>query len=127
VTYHDPCYLSRRNGICDEPRQVLRSIPGLELVEMERSGQDTLCCGGGGGRMWMETAGSERFSVLRVQEAAETGADVLVTCCPHCLSCLEASLSAVGGSKVRVMDLAEVARLALQSRAATSDAASRRP
>lgn len=126
VTYHDPCYLSRRNGICDEPRRVLRSIPGLQLVEMERSGQDTLCCGGGGGRMWVETAGSERFSVLRVREAAETGAEVLVTCCPYCLSCLEASLSAVGKSKLRVMDLAEVAHLAIQGRAATSGAASKR-
>jgi Fe-S oxidoreductase len=127
VTYHDPCYLSRRNGICDEPRQVLRSIPGLELVEMERSGQDTLCCGGGGGRMWMETAGGERFSDLRMREAAETGAEVMVTCCPYCLSCLEASLSAVDGSRLRVMDLAEVAHLALQGQAATSDVASRRP
>jgi Fe-S oxidoreductase len=115
VTYHDPCYLSRRNGICDEPRQVLESIPCLQLVEMERSREDTLCCGGGGGRMWMETAAGERFSDLRIKEAAETGAEVVVTCCPHCISCLENSLSLVGKSKLRVMDLAEVAHLALQS------------
>jgi Fe-S oxidoreductase len=126
VTYHDPCYLSRRNGICDEPRQVLQSIPGLQLVEMERSRDDTLCCGGGGGRMWMETAAGERFSDLRIQEAAETGAEVVVTCCPHCLSCLEDSLNVIGKSKLRVMELAEIAHLALQSQAVTSDVASGR-
>jgi Fe-S oxidoreductase len=126
VTYHDPCYLSRRNGICDEPRQVLQSIPGLELVEMERSREDTLCCGGGGGRMWMETAAGERFSDLRIPEAAATGAEVVVTCCPHCLSCLEDSLNVIGKGKLRVMDLAEVAQLALQSQAATSGVASGR-
>ncbi len=126
VTYHDPCYLSRRNGICDEPRQVLQSIPGLELLEMERSREDTLCCGGGGGRMWMETAAGERFSDLRIPEAAETGAEVVVTCCPHCLSCLEDSLNVVDKSKLRVMELAEVAHLALQSEAVASDAASGR-
>jgi Fe-S oxidoreductase len=126
VTYHDPCYLSRRNGICDEPRQVLQSIPGLELVEMERSREDTLCCGGGGGRMWMETAAGERFSDLRIPEAAATGAEVVVTCCPHCLSCLEDSLNVIGKGKLRVMELAEVAQLALQSQAATSGVASGR-
>jgi Fe-S oxidoreductase len=126
VTYHDPCYLSRRNGICDEPRQVLQSIPGLELVEMERSREDTLCCGGGGGRMWMETAAGERFSDLRIPEAAATGAEVVVTCCPHCLSCLEDSLNVIGKGKLRVMELAEVAQLALESEAATSGAASGR-
>ncbi|MGQ9572072.1 MAG: (Fe-S)-binding protein [Dehalococcoidia bacterium] len=126
VTYHDPCYLSRRNDVCDEPRQVLQSIPGLELVEMERIRDDTLCCGGGGGRMWMETAAGERFSDLRVEEAAETGAEVVVTCCPYCIACLEDSLRAVGKSKLRVMDLAEVAQLALQGQAVTGEAASRR-
>jgi Fe-S oxidoreductase len=126
VTYHDPCYLSRRNGICDEPRQVLQSIPGLELVEMERSREDTLCCGGGGGRMWMETPAGERLSDLRIPEAAATGAEVVVTCCPYCLSCLEDSLSVIGKEKLRVLDLAEVAHMALQSEAVASDAASGR-
>jgi Fe-S oxidoreductase len=126
VTYHDPCYLSRRNGICDEPRQVLQSIPGLELLEMERSREDTLCCGGGGGRMWMETAAGERFSDLRIPEAAATGAEVVVTCCPYCLSCLEDSLNVIGKGKLQVMELAEVAHLALQSEAVASDAASGR-
>jgi Fe-S oxidoreductase len=112
VTFHDPCYLARHNDETEAPRQVLNAIPGIESVEMPRSRADTLCCGGGGGRMWQETPPGERFSDLRVQEAAETGAEVLVTACPHCISCLEDSL-ATAGAEMRVMDLAEVAAAAL--------------
>jgi Fe-S oxidoreductase len=118
VTYHDPCYLSRRNGVYDEPRRILAAIPGIEMVEMERSGMDTLCCGGGGGRMWMETAAGERFSDLRVKEAADTGAEVIVTSCPHCISCLDDSLAGIAGSGLRVLDLAEVVQMALQAKGA---------
>jgi len=112
VTFHDPCYLGRRNDVYDPPRQVLAAVPNLELVEMPRSRQDALCCGGGGGRMWMETKAGERFADLRVQEAAETGADVLVTACPHCIACLEDSLK-LAGSPMRVMDVVEVVAAAL--------------
>ncbi|MFQ5879045.1 MAG: (Fe-S)-binding protein [Dehalococcoidia bacterium] len=112
VTFHDPCYLGRRNGIFDAPRQVLAAIPGLEVVEMARSRRDALCCGGGGGRMWMETKAGERFGDLRVQEAAETGAEILVTACPHCIACLEDSLK-LRGSDLQVLDVAEVAAVAL--------------
>ena len=107
VTFHDPCYLSRRNRVLEPPRQVLSAIPGLELVEMARSGEGTLCCGGGGGRMWMDTKAGERFSDLRVQEAAGTGAQVLVTACPHCIACLEDSVK-FSKQGLRVMDLAEL-------------------
>jgi Fe-S oxidoreductase len=112
ASFHDPCYLGRRNGIYDPPRRVLSAIPNLELVEMPRSREEALCCGGGGGRMWMETKAGERFSDVRVQEAVETGADVLVTACPHCITCLEDSLKQ-SGSAMRVMDLAELAAAAL--------------
>lgn len=115
VTFHDPCYLGRRNDVYDPPREILAAIPGLEVVEMPRSRQDALCCGGGGGRMWMDTKAGERFGDLRVQEAAETGADVLVTACPHCIACLEDSLKQ-SGSAMRVMDVAELAAAALTAK-----------
>ena len=66
VTYHDPCYLGRHNGIYDEPREVLKKVPGLELNEMPESRMDSLCCGGGGGRVWMETVKGE--TILRPQD-----------------------------------------------------------
>jgi len=112
VTFHDPCYLSRRNGVQAEPRQVLAAIPGLEIVEMARSGEGTLCCGGGGGRMWMETKAGERFADLRVEEALGSGAEILVTACPHCIACLEDGVK-LSGRELRVMDLAELAASAL--------------
>lgn len=89
VTYHDPCYLGRHNGIYDEPRGVLKKIPGLELIEMAESREDGLCCGMGGGRVWMETPKSERFSNLRLEEAVEIGAGELVTSCPYCITNFE--------------------------------------
>jgi Fe-S oxidoreductase len=91
VTYHDPCYLGRHNGIYDEPREVLKKIPGLELNEMPDSLEDSLCCGGGGGRIWMETPKGERFSDLRLEQAMEVGAEVLVTSCPYCIANFEDS------------------------------------
>jgi Fe-S oxidoreductase len=113
VTFHDPCYLGRRNDVYDPPRQVLAAIPGLDIVEMPRSRDDALCCGGGGGRMWMDTKAGERFSDLRTREAIDTGADLLVTACPHCIACLEDSLKQ-SGSGMRVMDVAELAAAALE-------------
>ena len=91
VTWHDPCYLGRHNGIYDEPREVLKKIPGLELNEMPESREDSLCCGGGGGRIWMETPKGERFSDLRVEQAVGIGAEVLVTSCPYCITNFEES------------------------------------
>jgi Fe-S oxidoreductase len=112
LTFHDPCYLGRANGVYDEPRKVLSAIPGVTLVEMTRSRADALCCGGGGGRMWIDTKAGERFGDLRVADVAETGAEILVTACPHCIACLEDSLK-MAGSNVRVMDVAEVVAAAL--------------
>jgi Fe-S oxidoreductase len=91
VTYHDPCYLGRHNGIYDEPREALEKVPGIDLIEMPDSREDSLCCGGGGGRIWMETPKGERFSDLRVEQAVEVGAEVLVTSCPYCITHFEDS------------------------------------
>ncbi len=91
VTYHDPCYLGRHNGLYDAPRELLRAIPGLSLVEMADHRKDSLCCGGGGGRIWMDTPKEERFSDLRLDQARCAGADVLATACPYCITNFEES------------------------------------
>jgi Fe-S oxidoreductase len=91
VTYHDPCYLGRHNNVYDEPRNVLKKIPGLEFLEMADSRKNSLCCGGGGGRIWMDTPKEERFSDLRLVQASEAGAQVLATSCPYCITNFEES------------------------------------
>ncbi len=91
VTYHDPCYMGRHNDVYDEPRDVLKAVSGLELVEMPDFGKDSLCCGGGGGRIWMDTPKEERFSDLRLEQAKAAGAEVLVTACPYCITNFEES------------------------------------
>lgn len=109
VAYHDACYLGRHNGIYDEPRQVLESIPGLELVEMYNHHDNSLCCGGGGGGVWHETKKGERFSDMRVEQALEAGANVLAAACPYCLVMFEDSvLSSDEIEVIQIMDIAEL-------------------
>lgn len=109
VTYHDPCYMGRHNGIYDEPRDVLKGILGLELVEMPDSRRDSLCCGGGGGRIWMDTPKEERFSDLRLQQAKEVGAEDLVTACPYCITNFEESrLNLDYDNVIEVKDITEI-------------------
>jgi Fe-S oxidoreductase len=111
VAYHDPCYLGRHNGIYNEPREVLRNIPGLELIEMADSMDESLCCGGGGGRIWMETPKEERFSDLRVEQAVEAGAEVLVTSCPYCITNFEDSrLTLEVSDVIKIKDITEIIR-----------------
>jgi Fe-S oxidoreductase len=109
VTWHDPCYLGRHNGIFEEPRDVLRQIPGLELDEMADSGKDSLCCGGGGGRIWMETVKGERFSDLRIEQAVDVGAEVLATSCPYCITNFEDSrLNSEHADAIEIKDITEI-------------------
>lgn len=109
VTYHDPCYLGRHNGVYDEPREVLGKIPGLELEEMIDTRADSLCCGGGGGRIWMETPKGERFSDLRLDQAMEVGAEELVTCCPYCITNFEDSrLNLDNADVIAIKDITEI-------------------
>jgi Fe-S oxidoreductase len=109
VTYHDPCYLGRHNGIYDEPRAILERIPGLELTEMPDHHAKSLCCGGGGGGIWMEVPKEERFANLRMEQARETGAEVLVTSCPYCISNFEESRLTLGlGEVLEVRDITEI-------------------
>jgi Fe-S oxidoreductase len=109
VAYHDPCYLGRHNGIFEEPRGILKKVPGLELAELPESRIDSLCCGGGGGRVWMETQKGERFSDLRMEQAIGVGAEVLVTSCPYCITMFEDSrLTLNVTEKIEVKDITEI-------------------
>ncbi len=122
ITYHDPCYLGRHNGIYDEPREVLKKVPGLELVEMIESREESLCCGGGGGRIWMETPKNERFSDLRVKQAADTGAEELVTACPYCITNFEDSRLTMEYEKViKIKDITEIIRDAISETEETDE------
>jgi Fe-S oxidoreductase len=108
VAYHDPCYLGRHNGIFDEPRDVLKKA-GVDLVEMADCRLDSLCCGGGGGRIWMETPKGERFSDLRIEQAVSVGAEVLATSCPYCITNFEDSrLNREDGPTLEIRDIAEI-------------------
>ncbi len=115
VTYHDPCYLGRHNGVYEQPRQALQSVPGLQLKEMSENRKNSFCCCGGGGRIWMETPKGERFSDLRLEQAAVTGAQVMVTACPYCTTNFEDSrLSRPdGGASIEIKDITEIIREAI--------------
>jgi len=109
VTYHDPCYLGRHNGIYEEPREILKSIPGLKFAELPDSHKDSLCCGMGGGRIWIDTKMPERFSNLRMEQAIELKSEVLVTACPYCIDALEESRSGLNyEDKILVKDITEI-------------------
>jgi Fe-S oxidoreductase len=109
VAYHDPCYLGRHNGIFEEPRGILNKVPGLKLEELPECRIDSLCCGGGGGRVWMETQKGERFSDLRMEQALGVGAEVLVTACPYCITMFEDSrLTLNATEKIEVKDITEI-------------------
>ena len=114
VTYHDSCCLGRYAGIYDEPRQVLESIPGLKLVEMRDIRQNSLCCGGCAGRLWLETKKGERFADLRIDQALETGASTLAIACPYCmLNFQDSLLSQDKGDIIEVRDIAELVQGAI--------------
>ncbi len=88
ITYHDPCYLGRHNGLYDAPREILNLIPGIKLKEMERSKNKALCCGAGGARMWLEETSGSRINHERVNDAVHSGAECIASSCPFCLTML---------------------------------------
>jgi len=108
VIYHDPCFLGKQNSVYDEPRKVVQSIPGVKIVEFDRNRERSLCCEGGGGRMWVDVPG-ERLAEVRVKEAVESGAEVLTTACPFCLLTFEDAVKTTGfEGKIQVMDVVEL-------------------
>lgn len=109
VTYHDPCYLGRYNGIYDEPRQVLKSIPGLELVEMDSNRAASLCCGGGGSGAFKKSSKDISLGEIRVHEALKTGAQVIATACPYCIQKLNEAIRKTRVDHIlKVQDVAEI-------------------
>jgi len=106
--YHEPCYLGRHNKIFDAPRALLSAVPGLTLAEYDNKMDDSLCCGGGGSRIWMETKAGQRFSDFKVEEAAQKEANLLVTACPYCVVMMEDSAKNLNKDDMAVKDISEV-------------------
>lgn len=108
VTFHDPCYLGRHNEIYEPPRELLASIPGLQVREMERSRSTSFCCGAGGARMWQEEKLGTRVNMERAAQAAETGADAVVVACPFCNVMLDDAANAEGGVALPAKELSQL-------------------
>ena len=121
VTYHDPCYLGRHNGVYAPPRELIGALPGVDLLEMERSGQKSFCCGAGGARMWMEEKLGTQINSNRTAEAVATGADRIAVGCPFCRVMLSDGLAAKQSSgdareEVEVVDVAQMLLAAVRRR-----------
>ncbi|NPV59252.1 MAG: (Fe-S)-binding protein [Actinobacteria bacterium] len=115
ITYHDPCFLGKQNGIYDEPRYIITRIPGVEFREFDRCRERSLCCEGGGGKMWVESESkAERLAEIRVEDAKEMGAEVIAVACPFCLLTLEDATKVKGvEEEMRVADILELLAEAL--------------
>jgi Fe-S oxidoreductase len=113
VAYHDPCYLARANNIHEVPREILRSIPGIALLESHHSKRQTFCCGAGGGHMWMREIRGKKINEVRVKELSEIQPDIIATSCPYCLVMFEDGVKSLGVEGIRCLDLIEMIREAL--------------
>jgi Fe-S oxidoreductase len=109
ITYHDSCYLGRYNNVYEQPRNILRAIPGVELVEMERTKENGMCCGAGGGMMWMEETAGKRVNVARVEQAISVNPTVISSACPYCLTMISdgAKIKDID-EQVKTKDIAEI-------------------
>ncbi|MBA2954769.1 4Fe-4S dicluster domain-containing protein [Nocardioides sp. MAH-18] len=124
ITYHDPCYIGRHNGVYTPPRELLQVLPGAEVVEMERNSERSFCCGAGGARMWMEENLGERINLNRTKEAVATGADQIAVGCPFCRVMLSDGLTAQQAKgdareEVEVLDVAQMLLASVKGEQAT--------
>ena len=114
LTYHDSCYLGRYNGVYDPPREILKAIPGIELVEMERSFDNGMCCGAGGGLMWTEETTGNRINVARTEQALAVNPNMISSACPFCLTMLSDGTKAKDVDQdISTMDVAEILALSV--------------
>lgn len=114
ITYHDSCYLGRYNGVYEQPRNVLRAIKGVTLLEMERSRENGMCCGAGGGMMWMEETAGKRVNLARTEQALATKPTVISSACPYCLTMMEDGTKLLEAEEaVQTRDIAEILELAV--------------
>jgi Fe-S oxidoreductase/nitrate reductase gamma subunit len=115
ITYHDSCYLGRYNDIYQPPREILKNIPGLKLLEPKRNKERSFCCGAGGGRMWMEETSGPRINQNRAEDILQTGAKLAATACPYCLTMLEDGLKALNIENIKALDISEILLEALST------------
>ncbi|UCG36380.1 MAG: (Fe-S)-binding protein [Candidatus Bathyarchaeota archaeon] len=106
VTYQDPCYLGRINGLYNAPREILRRV--TDLAEMKLTRHNSFCCGGGGGGLWHDPLDKPRLETERAKQACATGAEIVAVACPTCAKMLETGLSSIPQCKMQVMDIAEI-------------------
>ncbi len=124
ITYHDPCYIGRHNGVYAPPRELLQVLPGADFVEMLRNSERSFCCGAGGARMWMEENIGQRINVARTTEAIGTGADQIAVGCPFCRVMLSDGLTAAidtgeAREEVEVLDVAQMLLASVKGEMAT--------
>ncbi|RAL23776.1 hypothetical protein DL240_06380 [Lujinxingia litoralis] len=108
VTYHDSCYIGRWDNSYKNPREVLQSVPGVVMQEMDLNKKQSFCCGAGGGRMWMEETEGKRVNIERTDQALATAPDAIAVNCPFCLTMFDDGLKNRGADDVKLLDLAEI-------------------
>jgi Fe-S oxidoreductase/nitrate reductase gamma subunit len=115
LAFHDSCYLGRYNGIMEAPRAAARAVPGLRVIELPRNRERGLCCGGGGGHMWMEVPSKKRVNIIRVEEALATEATMVGTACPFCLAMVDLGRKVAGADeRLQVKDISELVAESLE-------------